>query len=79
MEQLRYYQDEIGNIYEVKTDLEKKIILDIIKKQDEIDKQKEVLDKIKEIMNNVISNGEEIDQLRKIEVKKILELLEEIE
>ena len=43
------------------------------------DKYKEVLDKIKEIINNVVSNGKIIDQLRKTEVKDILELLEEIE
>ena len=43
------------------------------------DKYKEVLDKIKEIINNVVSNGKIIDQLRKTEVKDILELLKEIE
>ena len=61
--------------YDVASTLE----LMFFKKNKELDKYKQVLDKIKEIVNSVVSNNEVIDQLRIIEVKKILELLEEIE
>ena len=40
-------------------------------------KQKEVIDKAIEYINSkVISNGEIIDQLRKIEVKELLQILD---
>lgn len=65
--------------------------IDIIKKVSELSKendrlylenkrQKEVIDKaIEYIENKVISNGEVIDQLRKVEVKELLDILKEVE
>ena len=42
-------------------------------------KQKEVIDKAIEYINSkVISNGEIIDQLRKIEVKELLQILDKV-
>ena len=44
--------------------------------RDESKQLKEVIEEVREYINSkVISNGEIIDQLRKIEVKKLLEIL----
>lgn len=44
---------------------------------DELQKKESIINEAKEyIENKVISNGEVIDQLRKIEVKELLEILD---
>ena len=45
----------------------------------ENDKLKEVIEEVREYINSkVISNGEIIDQLRKIEVKELLQILDKV-
>ena len=47
--------------------------------QQQCKKQKEAIDKaIEYIENKVISSGEVIDQLRKVEVKELLNILKEV-
>ena len=60
--------------------LESRLSNEIVKNEhleQQCKKQKEVIDKAIEYINSkVISNGEIIDQLRKIEVKELLQILD---
>ena len=56
----------------------KEVILDEVENLTKENKQlKEVIEEVREYINSkVISNGEIIDQLRKIEVKELLQILD---
>ena len=72
--QLRFEIDMLQNIVDnVELSKEDKEFIDMTHRNTEL---LEVIEEVREYINSkVISNGEIIDQLRKIEVKKLLEIL----
>ena len=58
----------------------KEVILDEVENLTKENKQlKDVIEEVREYINSkVISNGEIIDQLRKIEVKELLQILDKV-
>ena len=63
--------------YLIPKDVFKELFNEMVNWKEESQKQKEAIDKAIEYINSkVISNGEIIDQLRKIEVKELLQILD---
>ena len=65
--------------YLIPKDVFKELFDEMSNWKDESKQLKEVIDKAIEYINSkVISNGEIIDQLRKIEVKELLQILDKV-
>lgn len=63
--------------YLIPKDVFKELFNEMSNWKEESNKQKEVIEEVREYINSkVISNGEIIDQLRKIEVKELLQILD---
>ena len=63
--------------YLIPKDVFKELFDEMSNWRDESKQLKEVIEKVREYINSkVISNGEIIDQLRKIEVKELLQILD---
>ena len=63
--------------YLIPKDVFKELFNEMINWRDESKQLKEVIEEVREYINSkVISNGEIIDQLRKIEVKELLQILD---
>ena len=65
--------------YLIPKDVFKELFDEMSNWRDESKQLKEVIEEVREYINSkVISNGEIIDQLRKIEVKELLQILDKV-
>ena len=65
--------------YLIPKDVFKELFDEMSNWRDESKQLKEVIEEVREYINSkVISNGEKIDQLRKIEVKELLQILDKV-
>lgn len=72
----KYYIQGLDH-YLIPKDVFEELFNEMVNWRDESKQLKEVIDEVREYINSkVISNGEIIDQLRKIEVKELLQILD---
>ena len=77
LEDYNEYYIQGSDHYLIPKDVFKELFNEMVNWKEESQRQKEVIDKAIEYINpKVISNGEIIDQLRKIEVKELLQILD---
>ena len=79
LEDYNEYYIQRSDHYLIPKDVFKELFDEMSNWKEESQRQKEVIDKAIEYINSkVISNGEIIDQLRKIEVKELLQILDKV-
>ena len=77
MEDYNKYYIQGSDHYLIPKDVFKELFNEMVNWRDESKQLKEVIEEAIEYINSkVISNGEIIDQLRKIEVKELLQILD---
>ena len=77
MEDYNKYYIQGSDHYLIPKDVFEELFDEMSNWRDESKQLKEVIEKVREYINSkVISNGEIIDQLRKIEVKELLQILD---
>ena len=79
MEDYSKYYIQGSDHYLIPKDVFKELFDEMSNWRDESKQLKEVIEEVREYINSkVISNGEIIDQLRKIEVKELLQILDKV-
>ena len=79
MEDYSKYYIQGSDRYLIPRDVFEELFDEMSNWRDESKQLKEVIEEVREYINSkVISNGEIIDQLRKIEVKELLQILDKV-
>ena len=79
LEDYNEYYIQGSDHYLIPKDVFKELFDEMSNWRDESKQLKEVIEEVREYINSkVISNGEIIDQLRKIEVKELLQILDKV-
>ena len=79
LEDYNKYYIQGSDHYLIPKDVFKELFDEMSNWRDESKQLKEVIEEVREYINSkVISNGEIIDQLRKIEVKELLQILDKV-